>query len=198
MVYKSHQKWRDNIGLDSGIFDTCHLSPEQKKIVCNMQKSKPIIHYTLEVECNSYWGNFEREFIAYSLGILDDVQMDIRHSEEELEMFWEEVFNKEAPDFEEALESYDLLKEYLLETFQDVDDWWQLTFYQIDWEVMHREKRNVLKIQLAKPLSKEWEEIIIPRMKAFFDKKIYEYLNDEDELISITLCDRKGWVVKEY
>lgn len=198
MVYKYHQKWRDNIGLDSGIFDTYNLSPEQKKIVHNMQNSKPIIPYTLEICCNSYWGNFEREFIAYSLGILDDVQMSIRHSKEELEIFWEEVFNKEAPDFEEALEYYDLLKEYLLETFQDVDDWWQLTFYQIDWEVMHREKRDVLKIQLAKPLSREWEEIIIPRMKKFFDKKIYEHMDKDTELEYICLCDRKGMVVKEY
>jgi hypothetical protein len=197
MVYKYHQKWRDNTGLNSGIFDICYLSPEQKKIVHNMQKSKPIIPYTLEICCNSYWGNFEREFIAYSLGILDDVQMDIRHSEEELEMFWKEVFNKEAPDFEEALESYELLKDYLLETFQDVDDWWQLTFYQIDWEVLHREKRNVLKIQLAKPLSTEWEEIIIPRMKKFFDKKIYEHMDKDAELEYIYLYDRKG-VVKEY
>lgn len=192
MVYKYHQKWRDEVGLDSGIFDTCDLNPEQKKIVKNMCKSKPIIPYTLEICCNSYWGNFEREFIAYSLGILDDVQMDIRHSKEELEMFLKEVFNKEAPDFEEALESYDLLKYYLLETFQDVDDWWQLTFYQIDWEVMHREKRNVLKIQLAKPLSTEWEEIIIPRMKKFFDRKIYEHIDKDAELEYIYLKDRKG------
>ena len=86
----------------------------------------------------------------------------------------------------------------MLETFQDCDDCEQLTFYHIDWEILHRNGSNVLKIQLAKPLSRELEEIIIPRMKAFFDKKIYEYLEDEDELISITLCDRKGWVVKEY
>ena len=198
MVYKPHERWRDEVGLDSGIFDTCDLSPEQKKIVHNMQKSKPIIPYTLEIECTSYWGNFEREFVAYSLGILDDVQMDIRHSEEELEMFWEEVFNKEAPDFEEALESYDLLKDYLLETFQDVDDWWQLTFYHIDWDIMHKNGSNVLKIQLAEPLSGEWEEIIIPRMKKFFVDRPYVYLDKDAELISITLCDRKGEVVKEY
>lgn len=197
MVYKYHQKWRDSHPEDSSVWDTCDLNKEEKKQVFNMRNSKPIVPYTIEVGCSSYWGNFEREFIAYSLGILDDVQMDIRHSEEELEMFWKEVFNKEAPDFEEALESYDLLKYYLLETFQDVDDWWQLTFYQIDWEVMHREKRNVLKIQLAKPLSTQWEEIIIPRMKKFFDRKIYEHIDKDAELEYIYLKDRKG-VVKEY
>jgi hypothetical protein len=62
---------------------------------------------------------------------------------------------------------------------------------------MHREKRNVLKIQLAKPLSREWEEIIIPRMKKFFAKKIYEHMDKDVELEYIYLYDRKG-VVKEY
>lgn len=195
MVYKYHQKWRDTHSVDSIVWDVAELSREEKKQVNNMRKEKPIIPYTLEIECTSYWGNFEREFIAYSLGILDDVQMGIRHSEEELEMFWEEVFNKEAPDFEEAFESYELLKDYLLETFQVCDDWEQLTFYHIDWDILHKNGSNVLKIQLAKLLSREWEEIIIPRMKKFFDKKI---MDEEADLISICLCDRKGEVVREY
>lgn len=198
MVYKYHQKWRDQHPTDSSVWDICDLTPEEKKQVLNMRSGKPIIPYTLEIECTSYWGNFEREFLGYAIGILDDVQMHIDHSEEERAMFWKEVFGKEPIDFEEASESYELYRDYLLETFQDCDDWEQLTFYNIDWDILHRNGSNVLKVQLAKPLSREWEEIIIPRMKAFFDKKIYEYLKEDDELISITLCDRKGWVVKEY
>lgn len=163
-----------------------------------MRNSKPIIPYTLEVECTSYQGNFEREFLGYAIGILDDCQMRIDHSDEERAMFWKEVFGKEAIDFEEAYESYELYKDFLLETFQECDDWEQLTFYTIDWNILHKNGSNVLKIQLAKPLSREWEEIIIPRMKAFFDKKVYEYLKEDYELISITLCDRRGRVVKEY
>ena len=198
MVYKPHERWRDEVGLDSSIFDTSELSEDLVELIEQMRDDQPEIPYTLEICCNSYWGSFEREFLAYSIGILDDVQMNIRHSEEQLKMFWNEVFNKEAPDFEEALESYELLKDYLLETFQECDDWEQLTFYQIDWEVMHREKRDVLKLQLAKPLSKEWEEIIIPRMKKFFNVRPYEYMKEDTELIYICLCDRKGEVVKEY
>jgi hypothetical protein len=198
MVYKYHQKWRDIRGQDSDVWDVCDLPEEEKKLVYNMRKSKPIIPYTLEIECTSYWGNFEREFLGYAIGILDDCQMRLDHSEEERTMFWKEVFDKEPIDFEEASESYDLYRDYLLETFQVCDDWEQLTFYTIDWDIYHKNGSNVLKIQLAKPLSRELEEIIIPRMKAFFSKKIYEYLKEDDELISITLCDRKGWVVKEY
>ena len=198
MVYKYHQKWRDRHPEDSSVWDTNDLTQEEKKQVLNMRKSKPIIPYTLEIECSSYWGNFEREFLGYSIGILDDVQMNIDHSEEERTMFWKEVFDKEPIDFEEASESYELYKDFLLETFQVSDDWEQLTFYTIDWEIMHKNGSNILRVQLAKPLSKEWEEIIIPRMRAFFDKKIYEYIGEKDKLISITLCNRKGEVVKEY
>ena len=198
MVYKHHQKWRDEHPVDSSVWDICDLSREEQKQVNNMRKSKPIIPYTLEIECTSYWGSFEREFLGYSIGILDDVQMWIEHSDEERALFWKEVFSKEAINFEEASENYELYRDYLLETFQECDDWEQLTFYAIDWNILHKNGSNVLKIQLAKPLSREWEEIIIPRMKAFFDKKIYEYLKEEDKLISITLCDRRGEVVKEY
>lgn len=198
MVYKYHQKWRDEHPENSSVWDTCDLTPEEKKLVFNMRNSNPIIPYTLEVECSSYWGNFEREFLGYAIGVLDDAQMSIDHSDEERALFWKEVFSKETIDFEEASETYELYRDYLLETFQECDDWEQLTFYSIDWDILHKNGSNVLKIQLAKPLSREWEEIIIPRMRAFFDKKIYEYLEEDDELISITLCDRSGDVVKEY
>ena len=197
MVYKYHQKWRDITGSNSSVWDLCDLTPECKKIVKNMRKSKPVIPYTLEIECTSYWGNFEREFLGYAIGILDDVQMHINHSKAERAMFWKDVFNKKSISFEEALESYELYKDYLLETFQECDDWEQLTFYHIDWDIMHKNGSNVLKIQLAKPLSQKWEEIIIPRMKKFFDKKIYEHMDKDTELEYICLCDRKG-VVKEY
>jgi hypothetical protein len=198
MVYKYHKKWRDQHPIDSSVWDICELSKEEKKQVFNMRKSKPIIPYTLEIECTSYWGNFEREFLGYSIGILDDVQMHINHSKAERALFWKEVFNKQPIDFIEASESYELYKDYLLETFQGCDDWEQLCFYYIDFDIYHKNGSNVLKIQLAQPLSKEWEDIIIPRMKDFFIDKVYPYMTEEGRLISITLCNRKGEVVKEY
>ena len=83
----------------------------------------------------------------------------------------------------------------MFETFQECDDWEQLTFYSIDWDTMHKEKRDVLKIQLAKPLDEYWEGIIIPRMKAFFAEHIYE---DKAKLISIKLLDEQGNILKNY
>ena len=197
MVYKYHQIWRDVLGVGAGWQDV----PKEynfTKHLKNLRRSKPRIPYTLEIECNSYWGNFEREFLAYSIGILDDVQMDIRHSEEELEMFWQEEFSRSHLDFEYALKHYVLLQDYLFETFQACDDWEQLSFYQIDWEALSNEKHNVLKLQLAKPFDEFWEGKIIPRMKAFFKKHIYEYMDDSTELTGIRLLDKKGNIVKEY
>ena len=199
MVYKYHQKWRDSHPVDSSIWDDFDFSKEVQKQVHNMRRSKPVIPYTLEIECNSYWGNFERAFIGFSMGILDDVQMGINHSEEERTMFWKEVFDKEPiADYEQAAESYELLKDYLLETFQSCDDWEQLTFYQIDWDIMHKENRNVLMIQLAKPLNEYWEGIVIPRMKDFFSDRPYKYMSKDTKLLGIRLLGRKGNVVKEY
>jgi hypothetical protein len=195
MVYKEHEAWRDEVGLDSAVFDLSDLSDDQVELIYQMRDSNPDISYTLEVECDSYWGSFEREFIAYSMGILDDVQMSIRHSEEYLEMFWQDVFGRSHLDFEYALEHYVLLQDYLFETFQECDDWEQLTFYSIDWDTMHKEKRDVLKIQLAKPFDEYWEGIIIPRMKAFFAEHIYE---NKAKLISIKLLDEQGNVIKNY
>lgn len=195
MVYKEHQAWRNEVGFDSGIFDLCDVSEDQAELVYQMRDDQPIIPYILEVECTSYWGNFEREFIAYSMGILDDVQMHIRHSEEYLEMFWQDVFGHSHLDFEYALDHYVLLQDYLFETFQDCDDWEQLTFYSIDWRDKQRE---ILKIQLAKPLDDYWEGIIIPRMKEFFEKHIYEHMKDDTKLLGIRLLDQEGKVIKEY
>jgi hypothetical protein len=192
MIYKPHERWRDEVGLDSGIFDTYELSDDLQELIESMRDDQPKIPYTLEVECDSYWGNFEREFVAYSMGILDDVQMSIRHSEEYLEMFWQDVFGRSHLDFEYALEHYVLLQDYLFETFQECDDWEQLTFYSIDWNVRDRE---LLRIQLAKPLDEYWEGIIIPRMKAFFAEHIYE---DKAKLISIKLLDEQGKILKNY
>lgn len=203
MVYKYHKIWRDKCGEDSSVWPEGIPDLEVRKILRNMRKSHPRIPYTLEIECTSYWGNFEREFIAYSLGILDDVQMQIKHSEKELVMFWQEVFNRKPITFKEAygkdsITLYELHQEYLLETFQTVDDWEQLSFYKIDWDILHKNGSNVLKVQLAKPLSPYWEKIVIPRMKDFFIRRPYEYLDEDTKLISITLCNNKSEVIREY
>jgi hypothetical protein len=194
MTYKYHQIWRDKLGIGAGWQDV----PSEynfKNHLKNLRRSHPRIPYTIEIECNSYWGNFEREFIGYSMGILDDVQMDIDHSEEERTTFWQEVFNQDVPiSFETALGSYELLMDYLFETFQEVDDWEQLTFYQIDWDAYRQEHRHILRVQLAKPLNDYWESVVIPRMKNFF----ITWMHENTQLIGIALYDSKHNCIKTY
>lgn len=220
MVFKAHESWRKRFGF----FESPQDIPQDfKQEFKALRKRKVTIPYTLEVECNSYWGNFEREFIAYSMGALDEVQMYIEHCDEQLEMFWKDIFphimseqfsgppeglhDYNLPDMEWLEENYELMKEFLLETVQDVDDWWQLTFYAIDWDALRGRtlygigdefKKNILKIQLTKPLTPYWENIIIPRMKLFFQQRIYKWMDKDAKLISIKLYDKDHNLVKEY
>ena len=191
MVYHKHQIWRDKLGIGAGWQDPEYhgLSKEDLKKLC---RSHPRIPYTLEIKATNYWGNYERQFIGYCFGILDDVQMDIDHSAEERAIFWEEVFGEEPLSFSEALDRYNLLRLFLFETFKDVDDWYQLTFYDFE---CHGE--DILKIQLAQPLDEYWENIIIPRMYNFFNN--YDcYFARDAELIDIKLYNSKHELIKVY
>lgn len=220
MVYEAHKSWREYFDYDCAPQD---IPDEFKKEFKALRKRKVTIPYTIEVECNSYWGNFEREFIAYSMGVLDEVQMHIDHSDYERMLFWHDIFptlieekfsgiapglkDYLLPDMEWCEENYELLKEFLLETVQECDDWYQLTFYGIDWEALRGHslygigeqfKKNILYIQLAKPLTPYWENIIIPRMKLFFQQRIYKWMDKDAKLISIKMYDKDHNLVKEY
>lgn len=152
--------------------------------------------YLLVLKSTDWTGNFERELIGYSMGILDDIQMDIDFAEEEREQFWKDMmeqgrigtlfpFNK-VPGYYEASEEYPLMAEYLDETYQEVDDWEQSTFYNVGGVGEYSE----LVIQLIKPLSEEYEKVIIERM--------IQYCKDNNlNLASLELLNGKK-VVKKY
>lgn len=155
---------------------------------------KQVPNYELIIKTNSYTGNFERELISYSLGILDHVQMEMDsfHGDYEMDLFWEEEFNSMRKDY---YDDYELKDEYLMETYQDVDDWEQMTFYHMAYDC------NSLAIQLVKPLSKYWEEIIIRRIKKFFEERPCRYpwtLPKNGELLDLYLVDSNGNRIKDY
>lgn len=156
--------------------------------------------YSIIVELNCWAGNIERELIGYSMGILDEVQMNVvGHSEKERAMFWEEVFNRKAPI--EYEDEYILKDKYLCERWEDVDDWMQATFYNIEYKPksVSKETDSCLKIYLFEPIKPEWfEQLIINRMYDFFDKKIYKYLKDEDKITALYLVDQEGKIIKHY
>ena len=127
--------------------------------------------YMLVLESTNWTGNFERGIIGYSMGILDDTQMDIDFADKERDQFWTDMLTANAdrglfpfdraPLYQEAVEEYPLMKDFLLETYQSVDDWEQSTFYKVG-----RSPKGVsyLNVQLTKPLSQVYESIVIGRM----------------------------------
>lgn len=156
---------------------------------------KQIPNYELIIKTNSYTGNFERELISYALGILDSVQMELGdfHGSYEMDLFWKEEFNSRRKEY---YEDYELKDEYLIETYQDVDDWEQMTFYHSGDEDF-----NLLAIQLVKPLNDYWEEIIIRRIKKFFKKRPCRYsytLPENAELLDLYLIDSNENRIKDY
>lgn len=117
-------------------------------------------NYKLMISTDSYTGNFERELISYVFGILDSVQMEIAYSQE-----YRDVFYKEENMTEE--QCYAFLEEYLFERHQNVDDWEQMTFYEI---CSYKEYGHCTSIAvfLDKPLDNEWEKRFLRRIQEFF------------------------------
>ena len=153
-----------------------------------------IPNYELIIKTNSYTGNFDRELISYALGILDEVQMELGYfnGEYEMDLFWEEEFNSERKNY---YDEYELKDEYLMETYQEVDDWKQITFYHMADDI------NSLAIQLVKPLNEYWEEIIIRRIKKFFDVNPCKYdcmLSKNTKLLDLYLVDSHKNRIKNY
>lgn len=195
-------------------------------------KKKQKVPYRICVHTTGYTGNFERELIGYTLGVLDEVQednlswddqndyckhwfyQDIMKMQERLYYFKLSEKHQEQTGLGDLLTSREnlLLQEFLLETYQEVDDWEQMTFYYIDKYFKDKEYDcNSVYIQLNKPLNDIWEEIIITRMFRFFkDNRIINekygslgiiYGNgkwDDIKLLSLELIDENDNVIKEY
>lgn len=123
--------------------------------------------YWLVIATDSYAGNFERELIAYVFGILDSVQMGILYGKEYLDQFYQD----EKMTYDQCVKELD---EYLIETYQDVDDWRQMIFYTIGSYKPTKEHCNAIKIQLKKPLDGKWQNIVLRRVRSFFSKEIYK------------------------
>lgn len=168
-----------------------------------MIKEMPI-PYKLVLVSNSWTGNFERELIGYAMGCLDEVQMDIDYAYEERAMFWKEVYGEDEPrDCFDDKDDYNLLSEFLLETYQDVDDWSQNTFYNVEGgghinALRTKDCNSCIIIQFVKPLDEHWESIIIPRIKGFFENKIYDRLGDDTRIVHLCLIDSSNNIVKDY
>lgn len=193
-------------------------------------KRKQKSPYRLCIHTDDYTGNFERELVGYCFGVLDG------QTEENLDefdpddyckhWFFQDVMARSekqyyldlSKDFKDKTGYDDLLNyqqnplviQYLFETFQEVDDWEQFTFYYISQYFKDKDKPwncNCLYVQLDKPLNDIWENIILRRIVKFFnDERIrheeYGCLQfadwDKRHLISIELIDENDNIIKEY
>lgn len=108
---------------------------------------------------------------------------------------------------ESILRVYD---EYLCFTLQEVDDWEEVTFYNIC--CYNNDECNAIYVQLNKPLNEYFENIIIPRIINFFETdaynkiKAYEWFcrgydfSPEEPFVlkDLILIDENGNIVKDY
>ena len=162
------------------------------------------VPYKLILVSNSWVGNFERELIGYAMGCLDDVQMEIDFAYEERAMFWKDIYNEDVPRvYFDDNDDYNLMSDFLLETYQTVDDWSQNTFYIVEGgthikTLKTSDSDSCIIIQLAKPLDEHWESIIIPRIKSFFENKVYSHLRDEAKIVRLCLVDANNNIIKDY
>lgn len=178
----------------------------------NETKRKDDFMYKLVIQTDSYTGNFERELISYAIGILDEEQM--YYSPEYSEKFWEEEFNIENHNIEDLPKEYDLYNEYLEYSYEMVDDWHQEIFYNIG-NSKNSKLCDSIFLYLKKPLNEKWENIIIPRIKKFFDKDVrYQCENkawtkifheakdkssiDDIRLIELYLIDENEDIIKRW
>ena len=163
-----------------------------------------LVPYKLVLVSNSWTGNFERELIGYAMGCLDDVQMDIDFAYEERAMFWKDIYNEDTPrEYFDGDEKYNLLSEFLLETYHNVDDWSQNTFYTVECgshiqALQSEDADSCIVIQLLKPLDEHWETIIIPRIKSFFENRVYPHLREEAKILQLCLIDSNNNIIKDY
>ena len=182
--------------------------------------------YKLCIHTSDYTGNFERELVGYCLGVLDErTEEDLSQYDKDdycKHWFYQDVMKrderlyylhlsqkfKEETGFDDLLSNneHPLMAEYLLETYRDVDDWEQMTFYYIDKYFKDKEYDcNSLYIQLDKPLNDIWEEIVITRIFKFFrDIRIrgegcLQFADwNERKCISVELIDENDNILKEY
>ena len=125
----------DFIDRDFSVQDIYEDGYKEEAKTLKYNYTKPFI---LKIKTNAYVGNFERELIAYVFGVLDGVQMRINFAQDELKRYYveEDEFVREHYPKDYSYDFYDYeCGNYWLnrfyEFFTDVDDWFQITFYEM-------------------------------------------------------------------
>jgi len=125
---------------------------------------------------------------------------------------------KENKDFKsKVLEKDELLKlysNYICSTLQQVDDWKEETFYNIESFYKNKEYNcDTIYVQLKEPFNDYFESIVIERIKEFFENDIFNIIEDyrwvcefgekknkhnDLKLLDLELVNEKNEIIKKY
>lgn len=116
-------------------------------------------NYLLWLNFDKYTGNFERELIGYIMGYIDSEQEKYCDDSYGSKGPWTAKYREDiGRDFYTAMEYWD---EWIQDTYQSVDDWEQMTFYNIE----HRHGEcNSIYIQFYKEPSEEIIKELLARI----------------------------------
>lgn len=158
----------------------------------------------LVIKTNSYAGNFERELIGYTFGVLEAVQMEIDYAENERDAFWQEVMGKASR--EKYVDSSFPLWQFLDDScVSEHDGEYYSTFYAIaeghNGENYYSDSNKNIHLYLLKEFDAIWLPIIISRIKKFFSQSVCNpdnssYMRDL-ELLGLELYEN-GKSIKTY
>lgn len=189
------------------------LTPEEK-LERRALYQKP--DYLLKIKTDDYAGNYERELVAYALGILSvSCMYDYLNGDP----FYQEIFKKYfkkywkkegCRDYEEYLQKHPdaastdkythFYKNMLHPTWQCVDDWEEETFYNI----YHKDGGRTIIIQIrdAEFAGTEVGKRLLKRIRKFFKKgyacRIAKSYKNPPKLLSLALFDTNEQLVKEF
>lgn len=159
------------------------------------------MRYRLIIGCNSWVGNFERELIGYSTGLMSqDMKETSCPGEYCTDFYIREVLNKRELDDFLSTEDTELGK-YFVYYIRDFGDFAGYSFYSIiNGNLVEEAKSDsYIVIPLTKLLDIESESLIVSRIKQFFEVNPDNCLTDEStKLTELFIEDLSDSVVKDY
>lgn len=124
----------------------------------------------LIIHTNKYTGNFERELVAYSLGILQESQMD--HSESFQKAFWTSVAGVGINSYDEYLSKIKNNDNFNDDNFFDVMDRASLVLGKLSEEDIKKRKEKRLQEKIDTDWSNFYENFL---------EKTYQWVDDIEE-----------------
>lgn len=213
--------FKDKITASGQYWGSSDLTSEEELERRELYKQKP--NFLLKIKTDDYAGNYERELIAYSLGILSGSCM---YYYEDGDLFYRESFDKYFKKYwkKEGCRNYteyvqhiklllmkypiapatdkytDFYENMLHPTWQVVDDWEEETFYNIH----HADSGRTIVIQIRDENFSRTEvgQRLLKRIRKFFKKgyacKIAKSYKKPPKLLSLALFDINEQLVEEF